>query len=193
MDDDSGGAARPVPSQADRAALSARLRQRGLQILYAAAFLLPFGLVFGPLIWWESRDGESDDPAAVERTPIAQDVAVSAPASGDWPPGVTFVPYRVPAMIKNEFFTAGEQHGYQFTGQPQTYWRIAAEPQPDSAADPRIALYGPSGSLIAENDDRAVGDPAAELGVTLAEAGAYRLVVAGDETAGKYLLSLFVE
>lgn len=113
-----------------------------------------------------------------------------------WPAQVQARAHTVPALIKDTLALAGEAHGYRFDGTAGTTWRITVEPRAESALDPLITLYGPSGAEIALADDRPGGDLTAELVLTLPESGAYRLLVQSSQggiTTGDYLLSLWPE
>jgi hypothetical protein len=118
------------------------------------------------------------------------------PSDSDWPADVPVTPHTVPAIIKNELDTRGEQHGYEFEGTAGQVWRITIDPLDTSALDPIITLYGPSGEELASSDDRSAEDIGSELRVALPETGIYRLLVQsslGGITTGGYWMEVWVE
>lgn len=78
---------------------------------------------------------------------------------------------------------------YTFEGQAGQSVTIRIESQD---FDPYVALFGPNGRLVAENDDASRVDKNAGITVTLPMAGVYRVVVnAYDNTGrGQYLLTV---
>ncbi|MGF1492063.1 MAG: DVUA0089 family protein [Microcoleaceae cyanobacterium] len=78
---------------------------------------------------------------------------------------------------------------YTFTGEVGQPVTIQLE---SGDFDPYLALFGPNGRLVAENDDSSRVDKNAAIRVTLPMAGDYRVVVnAYDSTGrGQYLLTV---
>jgi hypothetical protein len=147
-----------------------------------AALLILRGILAG------DGSAEGDGPAATAP-------ALDAPPV-TWPAQVQPRAHTVPALIKDTLSRTGEAHGYRFEGAAGTTWRITVEPRAESALDPLITLYGPSGDEIALADDRSAGDLTAEIVLTLPESGPYRLLVQSSQggiTTGDYLLSLWPE
>jgi hypothetical protein len=164
---------------------------RWQRLVFAAAFLIPFGvLALGLAAASYFDDDGADTPTTVQ----AKRPPPSA-VEGQWPAGVTFAANTVPAMIRNEIAYTGEQHGYQFKGRAGDVWRITVEPE--NGFDPQIRLYEPSGGELAYNDDQVAGSLTAELLVILPSDGTYRLLVEaaakGNGVTGTYWLSVFEE
>jgi len=153
-------------------------RSRGM--VYAISFSIPLLMLVVLLgIGWATHSDSSSAPAS------PSDVSA---ASGAWPPEVEFVSHTVPAMIRNDLPLAGMKQGYRFRGTAGEVWRISVEPELESALDPQITLYAPSGGVLAQQPR--------EIVITLPESGAYRLLVEsaqGGLTTGRYLLTLFEE
>jgi hypothetical protein len=166
--------------------------QRRHWLVFAAAFLIPFGvLALGLAAASYVRDnGGGDHSAAVIASPTPP-----ATVEGQWPAGVIFVANTVPAMIRDDIAYLGAQRGYQFEGRTGDVWRIKVEPEGDF--DPQIRLYEPQGSELAYNDDQAVGSLTAEMVVILPADGTYRLLVEAaaknSDGMGTYWLSVFEE
>jgi hypothetical protein len=161
-------------------------------LVFAAAFLIPFGVLALGLVaasvMGDNSDTGQPTAAGVPATP-------SATVEGQWPQGVIFVVNTVPAMIRDNIAYPGDQRGYQFDGRTGDVWRIKVEPEDDF--DPQIRLYEPGGSELAYNDDRAAGGLTAEMVVILPADGTYRLLVEAaaknSYSTGTYLLSVFEE
>jgi hypothetical protein len=165
--------------------------QRWHWLVFAAAFMIPFGvLVLGlaAAAHFGESGGTHTPAASVSPTP-------SVAVVGQWPPGVVFVPNTVPAMIRDDIAYAGVQRGYEFDGRAGDTWRITVDPEDNF--DPQIRLYEPQGSELAYNDDEVVGSLAAGMVVMLPADGAYRLLVEaaakGNGVTGTYWLSVFEE
>jgi hypothetical protein len=161
-------------------------------VVFAAAFMIPFGVLALGLVAASHFDGNhgAGNSAAVGASPVP-----TVTVEGQWPPGVIFAPNMVPAMIRDDIATTGAQRGYQFKGRAGDVWRITVEPEDDF--DPEIRLYEPQGSELAFNDDRAAGSLTAEMVVILPADGAYRLLVEAaaksNGSTGTYWLSVFEE
>lgn len=141
------------------------------------------------------RDILAGDGSADSDAPAATAPALDAPPV-TWPAQVQPHAHTVPALIKDALTRTGEAHGYRFEGTAGATWRITVEPRAESALDPLITLYAPSGDEIALADDRSAGDLTAEIVLTLPESGPYRLLVQSSQggiTTGDYLLSLWPE
>jgi hypothetical protein len=165
--------------------------QRRHWLVFAAAFMIPFGvLVLGlaAVSHFDDSGGTHTPAEGVSPTP-------SAVVVGQWPAGVVFVPNTVPAMIRDDIAYAGAQRGYQFVGRAGDTWRITVDPE--DAFDPQIRLYEPQGSELAYNDDEVAGSLAAGMVVILPADGTYRLLVEaaakGNSVTGTYWLSVFEE
>lgn len=144
--------------------------------------LVVFSQMFLEPVFFDSESGESDRPVF--------------PTNGDWPPDVAVTPHTIPAIIKNELTTRGDQHGYEFEGVAGQVWQITVDPLDTSALDPVITVYGPSGAEVASSDDRSAGDIGSELRLELAESGVYRLLVKsslGGITTGGYWMEVWIE
>jgi hypothetical protein len=175
-----------------RRASPAEWWQRRHWLVFAAAFMIPFGvLVLGLAAAAHFDDnGSAGSPAVETVLPTPSAVVV-----GQWPAGVVFVPNTVPAMIRDDIAYAGAQRGYEFEGRAGDTWRITVDPEDNF--DPQIRLYEPQGSELAYNDDGAAGSLAAEMVVILPADGTYRLLVEavakGNGVTGTYWLSVFEE
>lgn len=171
---------------------AARHVKRWHRLVFAAAFVIPFGVLALGLAAASYIDGNggADTRAAVGVSP-----APSSAVEGQWPAGVTFAANTVPAMIRDDIAYTGEQRGYQFVGRAGDVWRITVEPE--NGFDPQIRLYEPSGGELAYNDDQAAGSLTAELLVILPSDGTYRLLVEAaaksNGVTGTYWLSVFEE
>jgi hypothetical protein len=165
-----------------RARLARAIRVIALVAILAAA-IVALVVLRGTL-----TGGDSDTPANTSPAPVIDAPPVT------WPAQVPARAHTVPALIKDTLALAGEAHGYRFDGAAGELWRITVEPRAESALDPLITLYGPSGAEVARADDRSAGDLTAEIVVTLPESGAYHLLVQSSQggiTTGDYLLSLW--
>jgi hypothetical protein len=166
-------------------------------IIPLTALLVPLVLLIGGMVVIGALSGDSggeESPEGAVDTEVAPG-ATPVP-DADWPPGLTFVPHTIPAMIRHDLPAAGAMHGYEFVGEAGDVWHITIEPDYDSALDPMFRVYDPDGHVLAENDNRAPTDPSAETLVVLPEDGAYRLVIqaAGEGlTTGTYWLMVNVE
>ncbi len=90
--------------------------------------------------------------------------------------------------VAAEIETAGGADAY-------TAWLVAGRSYAVTAAgqgglDPRLALSDPDGAPVTANDDRAPGDPTAEIVVTAAATGFHAVTVLGEGT-GAYALTMF--
>jgi hypothetical protein len=161
------------------------------------ALLVPLALLIGGMVVIGALSGDSGGEQSSEGAVGTEVTPSTTPVqNADWPPGLTFAPHTIPAMIRHDLPAAGAIHGYQFEGEAGDVWHITVEPDYDSTLDPMFRVYDPDGHLLAENDNRAPADPSAETLVVLPEDGAYRLVIqaAGDGlTTGTYWLMVNVE
>jgi hypothetical protein len=165
-----------------RPTLLERLWWRSRGMVYAISFSIPLLMLGGLLFIGWATDSESSSPSA---SVSSSDVSA---ASGAWPSEVEFVSNTVPAMIRNTLSLAGMKQGYRFRGTVGQVWRITVEPEYDSALDPQITLYAPSGGMLAQQGG--------EIVITLPEKGTYRLLVEsaqGGLTTGAYYLTLYEE
>ena len=173
-----------------------RLWWRGRWLVNGVAFGLPLVLLVALFALGELTDssGDTSTPVLTAATNVTPSPEPGESVTGAWPAGVTFARHTVPAMIRDSL-AGGERKGYQFAGRGGFLWTITVAPAPGSAFDPQITLYGPSGEVVASNDNRVPGDPTASLALRLDEDGPYRLVVeaAGGAASGSYVLSVFVE
>jgi hypothetical protein len=165
--------------------------QRRHWLVFAAAFMIPFGvLALGLVAVSHFDDGGGTSTATVVVAPTP-----SAAVVGQWPADVNFVANTVPAMIRDDIAFVGAQRGYLFEGRAGETWRITVDPEGDF--DPEIRLYEPEGSELAYNDDLAAGSMAAEMVVMLPADGTYRLLVEavakGNGLTGTYWLTVFEE
>jgi hypothetical protein len=165
--------------------------QRRHWLVFAAAFMIPFGVLalgLAAASRFDDGGGTATPVASIAPTP-------SAAVVGQWPAGVIFAPNTVPAMIRDDIVYAGAQRGYEFDGRAGDTWRITVDPEDDF--DPQIRLYEPQGSELAYNDDEAAGSLAAEMVVILPADGTYRLLVEaaakGNGVTGTYWLTVFEE
>ena len=170
-----------------------RLRRHGQRLINTIAFGIPLALLavllgVGAILNRDSGETSSAGSQVAAGTPVFAE-------SGAWPPGVVFARTTLPAMIKDVISTPGAQRGYQFNGTVGQVWTLTAEPLYGSALNPALSLYAPSGVLLLQNDDRAVGDVTAAIVVQLDEDGPYRVVVeaTGGASTGDYLFSLFAQ
>lgn len=159
-------------------------------LVLLVALLIPTLLLVGVFLLVGSLGGDSSGGS----TATATEPAVTAPpVIGNWP-AITYAPHTIPAMIRNEMGAVGGMHGYQFEGAAGDIWQVMVEPSYGSAFDPQLQVYAPTGDLLATNDNRATGDPSAEIVLTLPGDGAYRLVIsaAGEGlTVGEYWLMVY--
>jgi hypothetical protein len=185
-----------APRQGDdrhprRRASPAEWWQRRHWLVFAAAFMIPFGV----LILVLAAAAHFDDGSSTLTPAVSVSPAPSAAVVGRWPAGVVFVPNTVPAMIRDDIAYAGAQRGYTFDGRAGDTWRITVDPEDNF--DPQIRLYEPQGSELAYNDDEVAGSLAAGMVVILPADGAYRLLVEaaakGNAVTGTYWLSVFEE
>lgn len=184
--DDSGAWARLYDV---RPTLLQRLWWRSRWIVYLGSFSIP--LLMLAVLLLIGRATHANHPSAASN----ESTRTPAPLmTGDWPPEIDYAQNTVPAMIRNDLPLAGMKQGYLFYGTAGRTWRITAAPDDESALDPQITLYAPSGALLQQNDNRSPDTTEAEIVIVLPENGAYRLVIeaaAPGLTTGKYLLTLF--
>jgi hypothetical protein len=161
------------------------------RIIPLGALLIPFLILIGILIVLSALSGGEADTVPAAGGPEPGNA--SPPVQAEWPAGVHFAAHTIPALIRDDLAYAGAARGYEFAGAQGDVWHIEVEPSAGSALDPMARLYTPDGRELASNDNRAVGNPSAELLVTLPQDGAYRLVIqaAGDGlTTGEYWLTV---
>jgi len=174
----------PVEQVALPVSRGERLWRRRHQFVFAGAFLAPY-LVLG-IIWLAAGRLDSDD---------GQPGTAAVAPSATQPADPNFPAHTVPAMIRDEIVSAGDQRGYQFEGRAGEVWHITVETS--GVLDPQIYVYDSSGAELAYNDDQWPGSISSEVLVTLPSDGPYRVLVgsapkSGGST-GVYLLSLFRE
>lgn len=163
---------------------------------YVAGCLLVIA-VLGPVAWlvWNVTHDSPDSPALIAITATPEPTPSPAPSltpvPNTWPTDLTYEERTVPARIRHTLDAPGVRQGYQFNGTAGQTWRLAVGPYQGSGIQPLAQVYAPSGADLTPN-----GQPAALVEWTLAESGAYHVVVAAPADllpgGGYYLLTLEV-
>lgn len=164
--------------------------RRLFRALLVTLILLGLGFLGAYLAFTRLWDDEDESSGSAAQAPTAPSYVTPA---HDWPANVIATPHTVPARIRNTLRYPAEQHGYELWGSAGQVWRIRVVPLDDSALDPLVVLYDPAGLEVARADDQADGELTAVLRVTLAQSGAYRVLVQsaqGGITTGSYLFTL---
>ena len=110
------------------------------------------------------------------------------PMEGDFPADVLQEVISIPARIDNSL-AFGTRAGYTFYAEAGVTWKITVFGA--TGFDPAISLYGPpTGQLLANNDDRAGGDFASEITMTIQQSGNYAVLLegSGGASGGGYTL-----
>jgi hypothetical protein len=128
-----------------------------------------------------------DGGSVAEETIIPSPVLAEA-VGGEFPAGVPQEVISIPARI-DDSLAFGSRMGYAFHAEAGLTWQITVFGA--TGFDPVISLYGPpSGQLLANNDDRGVGDLASEITVTFQQDGNYAVLLegSGGASGGGYTL-----
>lgn len=132
-----------------------------------------------------SDNGNGDEVVSDDPLPTT---VVAEVVSGEFPTDVAQQLITVPARI-DDSLAIGTRRGYTFYAEAGVTWEITVFGA--TGFDPVISLYGPPGGrLLDSNDDRAVGDLASELRVTIQQDGNYAVMIegAGGVSGGGYTL-----
>ncbi|MBN2471641.1 MAG: PPC domain-containing protein [Anaerolineae bacterium] len=98
------------------------------------------------------------------------------------------------ALLGNVIRRSGEEHRYSFTGEAGQAVTINMEAAAGGSLDSFLELYGPSGGMLASNDDGGSGVNSQIANYVLPESGEYTILAAGFNRAstGSYAINLII-
>lgn len=134
----------------------------------------------------------TDRPNPADATPKPLPVVVSVPTPT--PPyyaalGSVISPIRSGETLTGEMTRRDERHVYTFEGETDTYIGLEVR-RTSGAIDPVLALYAPSGTALAIDDNSGSARAARLRNIHLTESGTYSLLVTGHALTGSYEISL---
>lgn len=130
------------------------------------------------------------NPADYTPTPLPATVSVPTPTPPYYAQLGTFISTISGGQTLPGELGANERHVYTFEGQAATYININLR-HLFGEVDPRLALYAPSGNVVAEDDNSGTNGGAILRNIRLPEDGTYSILAAGDGFSGAYEVTLF--